>query len=94
MDASHLEQYIEFPIDFKGQELSEKFLYGITSVGTFISLLFSFLLQDITLFLYPFAFFSILAAIVSIPSYSKYNENPVKFLKRPEPKQINIELDQ
>ena len=42
-----------FPIDFKGQEITELFLYIIISIGTIISLLFAFALQNITLFLYP-----------------------------------------
>lgn len=93
MDISQLEQYIEFPIDFKGQELAEKFLIGIISLGTFISLLFAFALQNIALFLYPFGVFALLAALVTLPAYSKYNTNPVTFLKRPAPQKIRIELD-
>lgn len=93
MDTSQIEQFIEFPIDFQGQALAEKFLVGIVSVGTFISLLFAFALQNITLFLYPFAVFALIAAVVTFPSYPQYKTSPVTFLKRPAPKQINIELD-
>lgn len=93
MDTSQIEKLIEFPIDFKGQEITELFLYIIISIGTFISLLFAFALQDITLFIYPFSGFCLLSAIICLPSYSEYKKNPVKFLKRPEPKNISIELD-
>ncbi|KAG0683000.1 hypothetical protein C6P40_005250, partial [Pichia californica] len=88
MDTSQLEQYIEFPIDFKGQEITELALIIIITAGSFISLLFAFALQNITIFLYPFTAFSIIAALVCLPSYSKYKENPIVFLKRPAAKQI------
>lgn len=93
MDTSQIEQLIEFPIDFKGQELTEKFLFGIISAGTAISLLFAFVLQNIIFFLYAFTPFILIASLVCLPAYSKYNEHPVKFLQRPAPNQIDIALD-
>lgn len=94
MDVSQIEQYIEFPIDYEGQALVEKFMIGIISLGTVISALFGFALQDIVLCLYPFAAFVILGALVCLPAYSKFNEQkPVQFLKRPTPKPVQIEVD-
>jgi hypothetical protein len=93
MDTSLLESLVEFPIDYTGQALVERFSFGIVVAGTLLSLLFAFALQDIVFFLYAFTPFIIIASLVCLPAYSKYNQNPTIFLKRPAPKNIQIELD-
>lgn len=82
---------LEFPVDFQGQKLVDNFALAIIFIGTVVSLLFAFILQDIVYFLYAFTPFIGISLIVTLPNYTKYNEHPVTFLKRPVSK-INISL--
>ena len=93
MDVSALESLVEFPIDFHGQQLTEKFLLVLTTIATITATLFSFALQDILYFPYVFVPFALLAAIIILPAYSAYTKHELKFLQRPPPKNIQIDLN-
>ena len=93
MDTSQLEKFIEFPIDFKGQQLVERISYVLITFGFIISLFFGFALQDITYSFYAFIPLVLLSIIIVLPSYPAYNKNPTVFLKRPVSKPINIEIN-
>lgn len=90
--VTSIQDKLEFPIDLHGQRIAERALWAILSLGGIVALLFAYLLTNLSLTVYVFPLFVSLAGLVTVPSFAKYNEHPLTFLKRPPPKKIDIEL--
>lgn len=83
---------LEFPIDFEGQKAASKIIYLLAGAAAIVSLVVSIVFRDLSLSVFIFFGFFVIAMIATLPSYSSFNENPVKFSKRPVSKKIEIDL--
>lgn len=71
---------VDGPIDFEGQRLNEKLsvilLYSFSAIGVLVG----YFLQDIRLAMYIVLGGTALTALVAVPRWPFYRNNPVKWL--------------
>lgn len=73
--------YIEFPIDFKGQQLCSDYVNKLLIVSTVLSVAIGFATQKIEHVVYTFGASLVIILAASLPNWSIYNQNPVQWLR-------------
>lgn len=73
--------YIEFPIDFKGQQLCSDYVNKLLIVSTVLSVVIGFATQRIAHVVYTFGASLVIVLASSLPNWSIYNQNPVQWLQ-------------
>lgn len=71
---------IEFPIDFKGQQLSEFYLNLISYSSIPICFSVALITQELSYLVYTFIISIIFSWLVLLPNYPIYNQNPETWL--------------
>lgn len=77
---SSLQDILEFPIDFKGQEKANS-IAKLSYLSVPLSFIAGFLSQDIFSVILVFGVVQLLVFVAVLPNWPFYNKNPVNWLK-------------
>lgn len=73
--------FLEFPIDFKGQQLAQEYTDFALKIISVLSVLVGFITQRIEHVVYVFGAGLAVIFLVVLPSWSRYNQNPVSWVQ-------------
>lgn len=76
-----MSSFIEFPIDFEGQQLAEQAIFSISLISIPVSYLVGLLTGNLLYLFVTFAFFLVIALLVTLPNWPFYNKHPRSWLK-------------
>mmetsp|Transcript_7475 Transcript_7475/g.9272 ORF Transcript_7475/g.9272 Transcript_7475/m.9272 type:complete len:85 (-) Transcript_7475:3632-3886(-) len=76
-----ISEYLEFPIDFKGQEKTEDIVHKSNYLIIPISLIVGWFTQDLFLTVVTFLVQFVIVLLIVLPNWPLYNRNPVSWIQ-------------
>ena len=76
-----ISEYLEFSIDFKGQEKAEGIVHKSNYLINPISLIIGWLTQDLFLTVVSFLVQFAIVLVIVLPNWPLYNKNPVNWIQ-------------
>lgn len=73
--------FLEFPIDFKGQQRAHDFASLLLNIATVFSVLVGFFSLSIEYLVYTFGICLIGTYLITLPNWSFYTKDPVQWLQ-------------
>lgn len=76
-----MSSFVEFPIDFVGQQLADNYILYISLISIPVSYLVGLFTNNLLYLVVSFATFIVISAILTLPNWPFYNKNPRTWLK-------------